>query len=148
MKKLLSILGLTTSLLFLFSCHETKQLQGREDELLQSKWMVSEIDGELIAPSNDAKQANLLLANGRFSGSTGCNSMSGTYTLSGDHDIKFGAAMMTRMACAGPNTEAKFMAAFNRINKWEISGDILMLFENKTKLLTFQGQPIKGTPVN
>jgi heat shock protein HslJ len=59
---------------------------------------------ELVAEAvNDAPVAGtrpptLRLEGGRASGNTGCNSFTGSYTLSGER-LEFGAIATTRMAC-------------------------------------------------
>ena len=82
------------------------------------------------------KKPELQLENGRLSGSTGCNRINGTYSVSGN-EIQFGPNLaMTKMGC--PNyDENTFLDAFNKINRYEIKGNDLMLMQDSTLLMTF-----------
>jgi heat shock protein HslJ len=64
---------------------------------LLGPWRIDQARSE---PILDRERARIeLLGDGRFSGHTSCNTMTGSYTLSGDR-IRFGPAATTRMACA------------------------------------------------
>jgi heat shock protein HslJ len=78
----------------------------------------------------------LHMENGHISGSTGCNRINGTYILNGNA-IQFGNNMaITKMGC--PNyDENVFLDAFNRINKYQIHNNELMLMHDSTLLMTF-----------
>lgn len=63
----------------------------------------------------------------RVSGFTGCNQMSGAYTLDGQA-LTFRQMISTRMACLDTmDTEAAFTAALQQVRAWSIAGDRLML---------------------
>ncbi|ABI77897.1 putative lipoprotein [Hyphomonas neptunium ATCC 15444] len=62
---------------------------------------------------------------GKVSGSTGCNSLSGTYTSTGT-TLTFSPLMMTRRACVAPalnNQESKFTTALQGEMAWRITAD-------------------------
>jgi heat shock protein HslJ len=60
-------------------------------------------------------------ANGRVSGSTGCNRFTGTYEITEDGSIKIGPLASTRMACPQPamEAEAKFFAMLDEVRSFE-----------------------------
>lgn len=63
--------------------------------------------------------------NGNVAGSTGCNSLSGTYTATGTR-LTFSPLVMTRRACIAPAVnaqEAKFTAAVQGEMQWRITAD-------------------------
>lgn len=62
------------------------------------------------------------------SGSTGCNSFSGTYTASGS-DLEFGALATTQMACVSPasDVEAVVVAGLDEVRQYAIEGQQLLL---------------------
>ena len=78
----------------------------------------------------------LRMENGHISGSTGCNRINGTYTLNGN-SILFGNNLaITKMGC--PNyDENVFLDAFNRVNKYRLQNNELMLMHDSTLLMTF-----------
>ncbi|MGE6698889.1 META domain-containing protein [Hyphomonas sp. NPDC076900] len=62
---------------------------------------------------------------GKVSGSTGCNSLSGSYAATGTH-LTFSPLAMTRRACLAPalnNQETKFTAALQGEMAWRITAD-------------------------
>lgn len=64
---------------------------------------------------------------GRFAGSTGCNRVTGGYTLD-DHALTLPAVATTRMACAtGSDVEAAFLEALDRTVGMRLVGDWLEL---------------------
>ncbi|MFA7440667.1 MAG: META domain-containing protein [Sphingomonadaceae bacterium] len=67
--------------------------------LLGVEWQITEYAGTPVA--SDAR-ANLRFADGRVSGTAGCNSFSGTYETGADFTIRFGELTSTMMACADP----------------------------------------------
>ena len=82
------------------------------------------------------KRPELQLESGRLSGTTGCNRITGTYTVSGDN-IQFGPNLaLTKMGC--PNyDENVFLDAFYRVNHYSIQNKELRLMHDSTLLLTF-----------
>jgi heat shock protein HslJ len=81
----------------------------------------------------------LHMENGHISGSTGCNRINGTYTLNGN-SIQFGNDLaITKMGC--PNyDETVFLDAFNRVNKYRLQNNELMLMHDSTLLMSFSKQ--------
>ena len=67
--------------------------------------------------------------NHRVSGSGGCNRLSGTYELEGNH-LKFTQMAMSRMACLhGGETENAFTQALDLVTAWKIVGGTLLLMD-------------------
>ena len=73
------------------------------------------------------------LKTNRFSGNSGCNAISGNFTLNNDA-LSFGKNIIsTRMACPGYNEKA-FMESLLKTNRYEIKGGVLQLMYNTTVL--------------
>ena len=69
-------------------------------------------------------------ADKRVGGSTTCNSMGGTFEVTGDR-ISFGPLMSTKMACVEPELmaqETRFMSALDSVERFAISADTLSLY--------------------
>ena len=75
-------------------------------------------------------------ADGNASGSTGCNSMTGTYATDGAA-LTFGPMATTRMACEGDlmAQEAEVLEALAAISGWEIDADGRLHLTGGTELV-------------
>ena len=85
----------------------------------------------------------VLAADETVSGSAGCNSFSGTYTLAGDR-LSFSPLATTKMACAGyvMTQEHVFLDAMGEVASFAIEGTQLTLQDRSgAMLLGFDGAP-------
>jgi heat shock protein HslJ len=97
-----------------------------------------------ISTGNDAivhmmidQDITMQLVDGAISGSGGCNSYSGSYTVTAN-DITVGDLVSTLMACADQernDREAEFLSALSDVASFEISRSTLNLFDAEGKLL-------------
>jgi heat shock protein HslJ len=62
-------------------------------------------DGKLVVPANPQKFTLKFEKSGRFSATTDCNSLAGTYTVK-ESSITFGAIASTKMYCANSQEDA------------------------------------------
>jgi len=79
---------------------------------------------------------------GRASGSSGCNSYSGTYNAEGDH-LSFAEMISTMRACVEPRAneqEQKYMAALRAITRFKVSDSQLLLSDGNEVALNFNEQ--------
>jgi heat shock protein HslJ len=97
---------------------ETTPLEG-------TTWTLVRVDGTDAVPDATAQ---LTLEDGQASGSSGCNSFSGGYTLDGDQ-ISFGPLGATQMACEEPlmTQEATVFAILGTSASYAIEGDELTI---------------------
>jgi heat shock protein HslJ len=100
-----------------------------DSSLLNTHWKLISLEGKLIADSGRAREMYLILKkeDSRINGNGGCNSFSGTYTLTGKSSIAFGPLISTKMWCEGMDNETSFFAALSRTDKYSIKGDTLSL---------------------
>jgi heat shock protein HslJ len=90
-------------------------------------------------------------ADGKLSGSGGCNQYNAEYTTTASNGITITQPITTLMACAVPvmQQETQYLSLLQQATKYEISGDQLTLFnKNGVKLLIYKKQatiPITGT---
>ena len=80
-------------------------------------------------------------ADGKLSGSGGCNQYSAEYTTTASNGITITQPINTLMACGEPimQQETLYLSALQQATKYEISGDQLTLFDKYgTKLLIYQ----------
>ncbi|MGH9203145.1 MAG: YbaY family lipoprotein, partial [Vicinamibacterales bacterium] len=91
-------------------------------------WRATELAGKPV-PKQDAKrEAHVVFQpGGRFSGSDGCNQITGTYQLKGDA-VTFGKMIATQMACLNTGgTEQAFRDAIQSAARLAVVGDRLEL---------------------
>lgn len=138
MKRLLLI-----SILFLTftQCKPTKANKS-PITLENTHWKLSEMNGNPIITPEGAKDVHFILtAEGgqkKIKGFAGCNSIMGSYTLSGDK-IKFIVAS-TKMMCPVEQMaiEDFFTNALTTADSYKIDGDVLELYEGNTSLADFK----------
>ena len=101
--------------------------------LLETYWRAAEIEGVPYTPRPGVREAHLLLSDGRVTGFTGCNNLTGRY----EHDtarLTFKPPATTRMACLpDSDIEQRFLSALNATGSYRISGSMLVLIDGAGK---------------
>jgi heat shock protein HslJ len=144
---------ITSAALVLFillaSCKTTKTVSnltynGGSEDLFRYQWNLSDVNGKAQANTG----AKLLFSPGqvsRVAGSTGCNNITGTMELSGDHAIKFSPLATTRKACMDGNIEPAFLQAIQQVTHWSINNSKeLVLFNGNTAVAKFVAEDISA----
>ena len=119
---------------------------GGPDRLTRTAWTLATLDGRGALPQatawirfDDASH---------FSGSTGCNSLGGTWKSSGS-GISFGETSTTLIGCPGPGgeQEAAFNAALGATRAYAIDRGTLLLKDGSGALrMTFEARA-DATPI-
>ena len=131
--------GLT--ILVLAACDSTGATEGTTPEpasaaadLAGSSWTLVSVGGAPVVEGSGARLA--FDSSGNVSGSTGCNSVSGTYALDGP-SLTFGPLATTRMACeeALMGQETAVLEALAGIAGWEIDADGRLHLTGGTELV-------------
>jgi len=77
---------------------------------------------------------------GIVTGTTGCNQLSGSFTVINDR-LSFGSNMVTtRMACPGYE-EHTFLDALGRVNRYQVNATQLSLLHDSTVVMSFTRKP-------
>ncbi|MBD2756852.1 META domain-containing protein [Spirosoma sp. BT704] len=106
--------------------------------------MVELQDQPVIHPGPNQQASLEFTAEGnKVVGSTGCNRLFGTYTLSGDEKIKFNGIGSTKMACPDMSGENAFMKALAATNAYGISGKELLLKNDEAVVARLRAEPSK-----
>jgi putative lipoprotein len=75
---------------------------------------------------------------GNMTGFTGCNNITGPYSVDGDK-LDLGEIAVTMKACIeGMDVEQRMLAALRGVNRYEISGNTLRLLEGDAAALEFE----------
>jgi heat shock protein HslJ/membrane-bound inhibitor of C-type lysozyme len=110
-------------------------LAPRSSALRETEWRVIEIDGERPAYDDWRQRPRLRLDDhGKFAGSSGCGSMSGTYQLDTD-GLRFQPADVAAADCppAVAAAEKRFLAALSAVRQAQLAGTTLDLTDGTGK---------------
>jgi heat shock protein HslJ len=113
-----------------------------EPSLLGTRWHLIEVVWTGVRDDAELGQAELSFsADGRLSGSTGCNRLNGSYTLT-DNKLAFGPMMTTRRACPSSQGQLEIAVekALDKVNGFEISDSILHLWHDGVPVLRYKQQ--------
>ena len=121
----------TLLLLLLLPALAACAARGGPARLANTYGRLVELDGQAAMGTPGPREAHLQFAvdSARVSGSTGCNRLSGAFTLEGE-SLRFGPAAVTRMACLDPGAnrqEQTFLAALSGTQRHRFAGDTLVL---------------------
>lgn len=133
-----SLLLAGTSLLFLAVAGCALPVdRGRDASLEDTYWKLTRLGNEPVTMTDGQREPYLVFhgKTGRLAGFGGCNRLLGTYKLN-EGTLSLSPIASTRMACAeGSETEAKFLAALERVHFWKIVGQHLELFDSARAFL-------------
>ncbi|MFM7671748.1 MAG: META domain-containing protein [Bacteroidota bacterium] len=106
-----------------------------QQAMLRNTWGASQLMGVGLDVENPMVESPSVKfeSGGRMTGSTGCNSFMGTYTISGD-GVKLDPGAMTRKACEGKQ-EKQFLEALRRTVNLRLSGERIELVDEKEQVL-------------
>ena len=124
-------------LIALVSACKTSSKLDAKDQLTVSAWELNTLDTKAVDAKQFMKGLPYLVfdKDGRYTGSSGCNSMSGSYEAK-NNNISLVPAAMTRMACPG-NGEMLFLEALQKVKNLEFTGGKLVLLDGTTEIMTF-----------
>ena len=135
----LSKLGMTTAIcIFLFiSCKSTQTTTNTSQNtsnIVEKRWKLIELSGEELKAEEQTPEIFFILngKDNRVTGNGGCNSFTGSYTLSEGNRISFSALVSTMMACMNMETETQFYKVLETVDNYTIKDNILSL--NKARM--------------
>lgn len=146
MNKRITLLPLALLLLICASVSCTIQpndLTLEKDNIKDAYWVLLSVEGQDVEVLNDTRTAYIRLEENEndVDGFTGCNKISGSYTLNGEQ-LQLAELSTTRMACPDMEAENRLLNALRRVDNYKISGDLLTLFEGDEAVATFMtGNP-------
>jgi putative lipoprotein len=110
-------------------------------KLRGTHWVLAEVNGQPAHPGQGETPHIELHKKGNFTGSTGCNRVSGTYIAS-EGALQFTPGPMTMKACADPvmQQEQAVLAAMKGTNAYQINGSTLELRNGEKALAKFTAE--------
>ncbi|MGE5251859.1 MAG: META domain-containing protein [Bacteroidota bacterium] len=130
---------MSAALVFALSACGQGSGQPAGDPLNGTSWALASIDGAAALPNVTATAA---FADGQVSGSGGCNSYGGSYTVNGDK-IQIKQVVSTLMACADQGVmdqESAFVGALSKAKTFTITDGKLEIQTADGKTLAFSTQ--------
>lgn len=137
MKKIIRYLAYPILVLALAGCAAASSGGGN---LPGTNWVLTDLAG--TAPVAGSSITAQFGADGRLSGSAGCNQYSGAYTVSGS-SLQISQLISTMMACEAAlmDQEGIYLKTLEQVKSFAITGDRLVLKDASGKaLLTYQVQ--------
>lgn len=108
---------------------------GGSENFFASRWVLLEAEGQPVTLSGNDREAHLLFYPGqvnRVSGFTGCNTLNGSFELTGVNKIMFSPVATTKMMCPpGNDTETRLLSALQKANNYYFNAGNLMLLNEK-----------------
>ena len=100
-----------------------------DENLVEKYWRLTELLGEPVTTPEGAKEAYMILKkeDSRVTGTSGCNTFSGSFTLKPFNRITFSRSISTMMMCPNMDTETKLYKALETADSYIIKDDVLIL---------------------
>jgi putative lipoprotein len=119
MNRTLATLALPLVILVVGACSSTPGASSAPATLSATAWTATTVGGEFVDANSPPTMD--FAADGKVSGTTGCNQYSGAYEINGN-EIAIGPLAMTMMLCAGPvgEQETLFGPALQGATTWAI----------------------------
>lgn len=91
-------------------------------------WRLTELMGKPVtAPKGNRVPELTFQRDGRVTGYSGCNSLTGTFSVTGTTQLRFGPIAATRKACLESTVEAEFLKMLGSVDNFTIAGRTLSL---------------------
>jgi heat shock protein HslJ len=134
--------GLLLFSIFMFSCKTPATMATHSEvntPLAGTKWVLQSLSGQPIPKTMHKAFIQFDAEKSAAYGSSGCNRMTGKYSLAGS-TLQIGPMAGTRMACDEPSMklEQALHKALADVNGYTIKGNMLELKKGDTVLATFE----------
>ncbi len=140
MKVILVQVASLTVMLFFFSCSVNNKRNYLSNISLESgKWMLINLNGQEVAKQNTARPiyVEFNVTDQKVAGFAGCNRLFGAYVMKGSA-LSFARVGSTKMICPDAELENTFIANLQQINRYQIEGEKLLLYNHTTLLATMR----------
>lgn len=146
MKKIIQFSMIMVLVMSFCACKSSKSNKNSGNfPLVNTQWNLDAINGDVISHDFAIRPFITFDSTGVISGSLGCNSFFGEYTVVGKQKINVEYKGSTKRLCQKMEVEKAFMNALkNDINNYQIRGDELFLYNGKTEVLRFTGVDLKS----
>lgn len=110
-----------------------------DTELQSSYWVLLSLQGQQFDDNPETQTAYIRFEvdGNELTGFTGCNRLTGRYSLR-NGSLQLSNLATTRAMCPIIEQENLMMAVLEKADSYEIAGDVLTLFRQKTAVATFR----------
>lgn len=141
MRKIIYPIMLLTLILTCSCCKSSKNnVTSGQLPLIDTQWMLESIEGKEIGTDYALRPFIKFDSSYNITGSLGCNSMFGTYSVTKKQKMTIHYTGSTKRLCQQMSVERDFIKALKKdINRYEIKGDKLILFFDDKEVISFKG---------
>jgi heat shock protein HslJ len=100
---------------------------GPPKDSLDGAWRLVELGDASLLSLDRVPSLEFDVETGLVSGHTGCNRLSGSFTIGDSGALGLSELATTRMACAGPSIESQFLAALAAVERCRVAAATLEL---------------------
>ena len=141
MKIFYQFLSIAAMVAVLVGCCNCRAVQKKNQRPLENtEWQLIQLGGETVQPGEGKYTIQFFAEENRFAGVGECNRLTATYTSSEKRDLKLENAGMTRMMCPNQEAEDRFVEMLNKVTRYDMDGQMLMLFADDDLLAVFQAK--------
>ncbi len=140
MKVILVQVASIAVLLSLFSCSVNNKRTYLSNISLESgQWVLINLNGQEVVKQNTERPIYLEfnVTDQKVAGFAGCNRLFGAYIIKGSA-INFSRVGSTKMMCPDAELENTFVASLQQINRYQIEGEKLLLYNHTNLLATMR----------
>lgn len=107
----------------------------------RGRWVLVEMKGVPVQQSEGRRDAYISFETGekKFSGNGGCNQVNGNYSVE-KNTIRFNDVASTKMMCADMAFENTFLSLLREVNRYEVSGDNILLKKKRETVLVLRAR--------
>jgi len=148
MKRIVLSFGICAGLIVISACSSSTTQQGAQRDLTGTMWDVTTFMGQDLVPGSTITIE--FAADGKLSGSSGCNRYAGAYKTDGDTILISSPLASTMMACSQEvmDQETAYLKALGDVRTFSATNDQLTLKDASGKelmLYKVQSQDLAGT---
>lgn len=128
-----------TFVLALFGSHPVLSAGNGEDNLQETQWVATRINGDTIKGS----APTLTIEKDHAYGNSSCNRYTGKVTLGDNNTLQFGLVASTRMACLGDadRQEIAYFEALRSVSSYHLNqGDLILLDKGFNKMVEYRAK--------
>ena len=140
MKVILVQVALLAVMLLIFSCSVNNKRTYLSNISLESgKWILINLNNQEVIKQNGERPIYLEfnVTDQKVIGFAGCNRLFGAYIIKGG-SITFSRVGSTKMLCPDVELENLFIANLQQVNRYQIEGEKLLLYNHTSLLATMR----------
>jgi heat shock protein HslJ len=122
-------------------CCNCRSLQRKNQRpLVGTEWQLIQLGGVTMQPVEGKYTLQLTGEEQRVAAVGACNQILATYVVDDKQTLRIENPASTRMLCPDAETEAKFVEVLAKTTRYDMDGEMLLLFEQENLLAVFQAK--------